>query len=321
MNGYDNTGIGALAGHDDGNGMHVLASNGLAEGDGGNARADARFAEGAGFAEGADAFANGVDAFTNGADAFAQDSQAAVAGDTAAAVAERLTGYYRCRRALFEWMHPQRLARLPYANRLRVDGHGDGAASYAAATAGTAALAEAFLDDAGIRVPPLESFAAPGAALARLPVHECLTVFRLRALVEYSDQVHSWIDRPRRALLADWIGPRGTRLLLGRRRDLAGDAVQSTQRAPLGADDGDTLAWQGFRLFERECGWASDGPLAIAQLALPDDADGLSPAARLPARLPAHLPAHLPAQPAALGWNPSLSIVSQLPDLFPEWSW
>jgi Bacterial type III secretion protein (HrpB4) len=228
-----------------------------------------------------------------------------LAGETPAAVAARLTEHHRHRRTLFEWMHPLRLAGLPYANRLR----GAGAAE-------KAALAEAFLDQLGMPAPPLASFNAPGAALAVLPARECITVLRLRALIERAEEVRSWIDRARRQRLIDWIGPRGVQLLLGQRRALSGDSALASAaprapratratRATLGAADADALAWLGFRLFERECGWGQDGPLAIVQLAMPAEAASASPS----------------AVPAARGWNPSLSIVSQLPDLFPEWSW
>jgi hypothetical protein len=209
-------------------------------------------------------------------------------------LAARLTEYSRRRRALFDWMHPSRLAHLPYAGRVR------GSEGAAAAT-----LVEAFLDEAGMPVPPLSAFDAPGAALVLLPMRDCLSVFRLRALLDYADEVHSWIDRPRRSLLTGWIGPHGARLLLARKRELAGDPARAAQRARLDSGSSDALAWRGLRLFERECDWPSDGPLALAQLALPDET--------------AYEP---PASPfGKAGWNPSLSIVSQLPDLFPEWSW
>lgn len=226
-------------------------------------------------------------------EAAAGNGSGLVAGDTPAGVAARLTEHHRRRRTLFDWMHPLRLAGVPYAGRVR------------GGTGEAAVLAEAFLDDAGMPMPPFASFSAPGAALALLPVRECLAVFRLRALLDHSDEVHSWIDRPRRRLLDDWIGPRGARLLLARRRELSGDAMPAPLRAPLGPADADTLAWRGFRLFERECGWAPNGPLAVLQFAMPANAASAQPA----------------GVPAARGWSPSLSIVSQLPDLFPEWSW
>ncbi|HWX12269.1 MAG TPA: type III secretion protein HrpB4 [Trinickia sp.] len=217
------------------------------------------------------------------------------ATDNPAPLAARLIEYSRRRRSLFDWMHPSRLARLPYADRVR-----------GSEGAGAAKLAEAFLDETGMPVPPLSAFSAPGAALALLPMRDCLAVFRLRALLDYADEVHSWIDRPRRSLLTGWIGPHGARLLLARKRELTGDPARAAQRRErLDSGSSDGLAWRGLRLFERECDWPSDGPLALAQLALPDESASGPPASPL----------------GKAGWNPSLSIVSQLPDLFPEWSW
>lgn len=218
-----------------------------------------------------------------------------ILADAPTSVARRLTEYHRRRSGLFEWMHPHRFAALPYADVVR--GLHDGRVSV---------LAEAFLNAAGMRAPPLAAFVAPDAALAVLTMPECLAVFRLRALLEHANEVHSWLDRPHRALLKAWLGPHGVRWLLARRRELHDDVGCAPQAVPLGPLSADELAWRGFRLFECECGWPANGPVALAQFALPDDATGEAPfAAR-----------RGPAQ-----WNPSLSIVAQLPDLFPEGSW
>ncbi|WP_175784828.1 type III secretion protein HrpB4 [Burkholderia ambifaria] len=244
------------------------------------------------------------------------DSLAAASGATAlacvavpAAVAARLDSHLRRRRTLFDWMHPARRAQVPCADLLDACGPGQ-----------VEALAAALLDEWGMPVPPLAAFDAPDSALAVLPAQDCMTVFRLRALVEQADALRAWIDRPRREKLASWIGARGVKLLLARGRDLGGDArllaarthdTSSAMHVSLDSADGDALAWLGFRLFERDCRWAPSGPLAIMQLAMParDDAGALPPPS-----LPTSL---LPSE----GSNPSLSIVSQLPDLFPEWSW
>lgn len=234
-------------------------------------------------------------AFGDGPDAAApHDGSLPQAAETPAALAARLVEYQRRRSMLFEWMHPLRLAGVPYGEHVRARG-----------THETAALAEAFLETLGMPAPPLASFGAPGAALALLPAKECLTVFRLRALCDRVEEVRSWIDRPRRKLLSDWIGPHGVRLLLESRHAFSGHATPLIRHKPLGAADGDALAWLGFRLFEYECGWPPDNPLAIVQLAMPADAAGASPRA-------------LQAAPRG---HRSRSIVSQLPNLFPEWSW
>jgi hypothetical protein len=214
-----------------------------------------------------------------------------LAENVPAVLAARLAAYHARRRALFEWMHPLRCAEVPYWECLRDSG------TYEAAT-----LAEAFLRNAGIAVPRLSSFYASEAALAMLPISACLAAFRLRAIFERRDEVHSWIDYPRRKLLAEWVGPLGTRLLHAQRRQLDARSALPHRRAPLETEDADSLAWVGFRLFERECGGLSDGPLALTQFALPPHAAENETA----------------AADVAHEWNPSLWIVSQLPDLFPE---
>ncbi|WP_244130444.1 type III secretion protein HrpB4 [Burkholderia latens] len=245
------------------------------------------------------------------ADAYdaAADSVAAPNSGTPAAVAARLAAYHRRRRTLFDWMHPAYLARVPWADRLGACG-----------PAQAESLADALLDEWGMPVPPLAAFNAPETALALLPAHDCLTVFRLRALVEQAEPLRAWIDRPRREKLTGWIGARGVNLLFARGRELAGDArplatrachAASVMQVPLDAADGDALAWLGFRLFGRDCRWAPDGPLAIMRLAMPvrDDERALPP------------PSPPLSLPPSEGSSPSLSIVSQLPDLFPEWPW
>jgi hypothetical protein len=235
------------------------------------------------------------------------ETGAAGGADAVAAqdVAARLIGYRRHRHSLFDWMHPLRRARVPFADRVQGS---DGPHA--------AALADAFLDDSGVPAPSWQTFSAPGVELIQMPMRICVAAFRLRALFEHTDEIRSWIDRPRRAQLNDWVGPQGTRLLLSRPRDLGGgNAASPAHAVPLGPAAADALAWRGLRLFARECGWPAAGPLAIAQFALPDEmpeemreeargsAAGATPAAAF----------------AVDEWNPSLSIVSQLPDLFPEW--
>ncbi|MBN3851597.1 hypothetical protein G3N58_33030, partial [Paraburkholderia sp. Ac-20342] len=73
------------------------------------------------------------------ADARPTVSEDAAASDTPAVLAARLVEHHRRRRALFDWMHPQRLAAVPYADCLR----GRSARE-------TGALAEAWLAAAGM---------------------------------------------------------------------------------------------------------------------------------------------------------------------------
>jgi hypothetical protein len=214
--------------------------------------------------------------------------------DPPAAFAARLAEYRHRRRTLFDWMHPLRLAGLPFGEYLR------GAGAVEAAN-----LAEAFLHESGMCMPPLSSFGAPGAALVQLPAHQCLAVFRLRVLLDYRDEVRTWIDRPRRARLNEWVGPSGASLLVAQRRELGRDPMAPTMLSQLGSADADTLAWCGYRLFEREFNWKPNGPLALMQLAMPQADECALPL----------------DQPAAHGRSLAHFIVSQLPDLFPEGAW
>lgn len=206
------------------------------------------------------------------------------------ALATSVAHYHRRRRTLFEWMDPQRIAAFPYAACLpKLDERRSGQ------------LAEAFLGSAGSPPAPLLSFGEESATLLRLLLQDCLSVFRLRALLEHADELRSWIDRPRRMLLNEWLGPDLLRMLLAQRSGFTGGNL------PLdGQPSAQTLAWRGFRLFERECGWAADHPMMLVQFALPDDCSLLPPD-------------QVPGQ--ATVSNASRTLVSQLPELFPALSW
>ena len=187
-------------------------------------------------------------------------------------------------------MDPQRIAAFAYAACLpALDERRSGQ------------LAEVFLGSAGLPPAPLLLFGEESAALLRLPLRDCLSVFRLRALLEHVDELRSWIDRPRRMLLNEWLGPDLLRMLLAQRGGFTGGNL------PLdGQPSAQALAWHGFRLFERECGWAADHPMMLVQFALPDDCSLLPPD-------------EVPGQ--ATVSNASRTLVSQLPELFPALSW
>jgi hypothetical protein len=237
------------------------------------------------------------------------DTPNTAAAEIAAALAARVLAHHRLRHTLFDWMHAERLATLPYAAHLpTLD------------SARTAALADAWLTEAGLPAPALLTFATPDAALVLLPPAALLIVLRLRALLDFADAVQGWIDRPRRALLNEWLGAAGARLLLTRRRELGGESSLAARlaRAPslasaLDADAGDALAWRGLRHFARECDWAADAPLAVLQFALPPSA------AAAPLATPTPAP-HTHAGGASER-TPSMAILAQLPALFAETTW
>lgn len=289
------------------------------------APADTAFADAA-LAYEAVAPVHGREAVQNGESS--QNSQCVQNGrndlrEPAAVLAARLAAHYRARRTLFDWMHPARLAALPYAARLRgLDG------------ARIATLAEAFLADAGFTVPAVERFEPADAALALLPSPAVLAVFRLRALLDHAVEVQGWIDRPRRAVLVSWVGADGARLLLTRRQAFGAEsslAARLVHPPALDMQAGDALAWRGLRLFERECGWGADAPSAMLQLALPAAAADL-PLARFmpPLALRVHdlggLKREAPHKATRETLHeapcvPSLAIVAQLSVLFPEATW
>ncbi len=213
----------------------------------------------------------------------------------AAEIAARLVTYHEHRATVFDWMHPSRLAAFPYADCLP-----------GMAAAQRSALAELFLNDRGMPPAPLAEFTASGTQLSALSIPACLSMFRLRALLEHGGEIHDWLDKPRRTLLRQWVGQSGARMLLARRRTLGQESQPRYWPEALHEQSPDVLAWCGLRLFERDCGWSSASPLALIQLALPEQIQ----------------PEALPRGPGyAMESNGSLTLLLQLPQLFPERSW
>ncbi|MEQ5842578.1 hypothetical protein N0A02_24310 [Paraburkholderia acidicola] len=226
---------------------------------------------------------------SNASDAVPPETPVDPAVKLSRAIAANLAEYHERRRTLFEWMHPARVASFAYAACLPGLDARRGAQ-----------LAEAFLDSVGFAPAPLLAFGEASVALMRLPLEDCLKIFRMRVLVEHVYELRLWIDRPRRVLLDEWLGPHLTRMLLAQRGGL-------TAGQPLrGEPSADSLALQGFRLFERDCRWSADHPMMLLQFALPDET--------APARLP-DTPGHAKVSKA------SLTLVSQLADFFPTRSW
>lgn len=236
-------------------------------------------------------FDDGFDAVFDDAAPDPQAQQAASSQDAdplaplATVLAGCIADYHRRRRTLFEWLHPQRLAAFAYAPLLPALGERR-----------TAQLAETWLEHHGMQPAPLLSFTDPSFPLTQLPLPDSLCVLRMRALLEHVDEVRSWIDRPRRLRLNQWLGPQLARALLAQRGGLAGSNL------PLAAEPtADALAWRGFRLFERDCGWGADHPMRLVQFALSNDSALAAPLD------PAE---HAKVSPA------SDTLISQLPELF-----
>lgn len=187
------------------------------------------------------------------------------ARQSARVIAARLARYRHLRRTLLDWMHPLRRERLWHTvgvsngvDRNRTPG----------ADRSDEALAEAVLADAGVPVPPLAWFASAGAALALIDPLHAQRVWRLCALCEHVDEIRAWIDRPRRALLAQWLGESGVRVLLSMPRDSRRDLCREAALDAGAPDIADTLAARGFQRLARECGEA----FALMRFALPNDA-------------------------------------------------
>ncbi|NRO98988.1 hypothetical protein GWC77_24075 [Paraburkholderia sp. NMBU_R16] len=229
--------------------------------------------------------------------ACAETAPASLAGSVtpgAADIASRLTTYVHRRQTLFEWMHPLRLACLSFSRYLHVSNPTQ-----------SATLAQAFLEQAGLPEPPLSAFASAGTALALLPLPACLCVCRLRALLAHVNELRTWIDRPRRAQLREWVGELAASLIYSFLPAPTAGHVPDADPLPAGEGAGDLLAWRGLQLLERDYGWNGHGPLALAQFALPVDSCAESCPPPLPHR-----------DLGASAW-----IAGVLPKLFPEQSW
>ncbi|KVT54418.1 type III secretion protein HrpB4 [Burkholderia ubonensis] len=156
----------------------------------------------------------------------------------------------------------------------------------------------------GAPSPSLDGFDAPADRLAALPVADTLRLLRMRALLFRRTELRHWIDRASRMRLAGWVGADGCRALAElpdapRARDLE----RREPPVPLAQRSGDDLAWEGWRLFERERAWSPAGPMRIVRLALPRDA------------------ARAPWIERAAADADGATLLARLPSLFPEWSW
>ncbi|AOJ06523.1 type III secretion protein HrpB4 [Burkholderia mayonis] len=159
----------------------------------------------------------------------------------------------------------------------------------------------------GAASPSLDGFDAPADRLAALPVADALRLLRLRALLFRRTELRHWIDRASRERLTGWVGPDGYRALAAlpdapRSRDL--DRREPLAPiTPLAQLSGDGLAWEGWRLFERERVWSAAGPMCIVRFALPRDA------------------VRPPGIERATAGADGAMLLARLPSLFPEWSW
>ncbi len=252
------------------------------------------------------------------------DMSMSIPAATPGAMSNRLLVYARRRRTLLEWMHPTHLATSPLLSSVAAV-----RAEMPLDDPRQAALAEAFLNASAMPAAPLADVSVPNANLLMVSITDGLAVCRLRVLLDHAAIFRSWIDKPRRRLLTDWVGKALAQMLLTQPRrwqalfeqlsdgmvlaDAASSSSPSTRaliEAPL-SETADALAWCGFRLLEHDCGWHPSSPAALLRFALPA-ASSLS-SYSFPWTQP------LPAARAATSL--SAVLLSQLPDFFPEPSW
>lgn len=217
-------------------------------------------------------------------------------GYPARRLAEMLIQYESSRRAVFGYLHASWLDTLPAASRWLI-------------TLEAARLpdcAEALLELLGLGAPPLEVFHGPAANLVALPVDAALHALRFRALWACRGELRHWIDRSRRTLLDDWIGPRAAAILRAEHAQPLGHASWLNEVPALDTMSAQELAWSGYCLFDQDGILPTGGPAALVRLALPRDALA---------------PQWIAARGSAAGCNESLEVMAQLPQLLAEHSW
>jgi type III secretion system HrpB4-like protein len=191
-----------------------------------------------------------------------------IAHDGQAHVARRLAillrRYERNLRSLIDWIDPSWLAGLvpPGVLELAVD------------TVEREQLSLAVAERLGVSAPPLSSFSAKAnELLGVLEVREVLDLWRIRALLFRRAELRSWIDRPSRERVSQWVGHDATFFV--RALQVMPDAPKverftRTGNAPeLAALTASRLAWEGLNLFACDERTSERGPLWLLRFALP----------------------------------------------------
>ncbi|SOE47042.1 HrpB4 protein [plant metagenome] len=168
-------------------------------------------------------------------------------------VARRLLSHQRHRRQVDTWLHDSR--------------QDVGMQVLRGASGGvTAEQAERWLSAAGLPMPALDAFLRGGQALYGLSVGNMVRLARLRALHAHAAELRHWIDTPRRALLASWLGPRAGEWVSGILAHASPASVESG--GALSRCCADSLAWQGYCLLLRDGVVFDQGPCGLIPLAL-----------------------------------------------------
>jgi type III secretion system HrpB4-like protein len=195
-----------------------------------------------------------------------------IAHDGQANVARRLAvllrRYERNLRSLIDWIDPSWLAGLVPS----------GAVELAVDTAEREQLSLAVAERLGVSAPPLSSFDTKASdGLGMLEVQEVLDLCRIRALLFRRAELRSWIDRPSRERVSQWVGHDATFFV--RALQVMPDApkverLTRTGHAPeLAALTASQLAWEGWTLFACDDRTNERGPSWLLRFALPREVD------------------------------------------------
>lgn len=190
--------------------------------------------------------------------------------DAARRLARLLVGYERNVRTAVDWVHPSWLDTLlpPGVPELAVD------------APDRELLSLALVARLGVVEPPLESFSmGPAADLGAWTKDDALLVLKVRALLFRRGELRSWIDRPSRARVSEWLGEDATQLVLALQRLPDAPKIEQVVRAGLAQElavlSAERLAWEGWCLFSSDGSWTEAGPSSLLRLALPREMPAL----------------------------------------------
>ncbi|WPB57941.1 type III secretion protein HrpB4 [Xylophilus sp. GOD-11R] len=162
---------------------------------------------------------------------------------------QRFRSYAEALRQLPSWVHPSWR-----------DSFGIGLAA-TTTPAGAARLAVAL----GVETPDAEAFDHAAHRIAALPSRLVCRVLRTRGLLRHRPALRRCLDQSVRGRLAEWVHPTVFETILressdGMERDADGLPLPGAEAVP------DSLAWEGFCLFERDGVWSERGLLQWLRL-------------------------------------------------------
>lgn len=185
-------------------------------------------------------------------------------------VATLLRNYERNLRSLIDWVDASWLVGLLPP----------GVAALATDAMERERLSLAIAERVGLIEPALSGFNA-GAVnlLGALEIREALDLMRVRALLFRRAELRSWIDRPSRERVGEWVGHDAAFFV--RALQVLPDApkverlTRAGQAQELGALTAVQLAWEGWNLFACDEGMENHGPSSLLRFALPRELDAV----------------------------------------------